>query len=239
MRILYLFIGLLSLLPESLPANTDRPALPEFSAVYKLLYGGFEIGEIRRSVQQTGPDTYRYESDSNSSGMAALFYDNQIREISEWSYKNNQFIPGHYSYTKTRNKKIYKIGINFDWNKKISLNRINRQQLQLKLENGFLDRLLYQYVIMVDLMNGKFPEQYTVVDARKIKTYEFQKAEKEKINTPLGDLQTIRINMNKKGEKSTLSLWCSEEYHFLPIKIESTDEDGRTVTALINSIEKL
>ncbi len=237
MRILKLLIFLVFLYSPGQITATEQHQLPVFAVTYNLYYSGLEIGEIKRTVKQLDSGEYQYESTSKSAGVAALFYDDLINEKSIWNYQAGKFIPVRYSYVRNRKEKKREINIDFNWDKKISYNQINNQQLQLELEDGFLDKLLYQYVIMVDLKNGNLPGEYTVIDARKVKTYEFELQGKEIVNLPMGKFPAVKINMNPKGEKSTLSFWCSDQYGFLPVKIVSIDDDGKQITAVLNSVQ--
>ena len=46
----------------------------------------------------------------------------------------------------------------------------------------------------------------------------------EKVNTPLGDLNTIKVQNTKPDDVRKLIFWCAPELKYLPVKIEHTEK---------------
>ena len=67
------------------------------------------------------------------------------------------------------------------------------QKLKMETKNGILDKLLSQFMIMIDLKLGNIPEKYIIADGGKIKEYAFKKIKDEIIKTPLGNFNTIKL----------------------------------------------
>ena len=101
------------------------------------------------------------------------------------------------------------------------------------------DKLSYQLAIMYDLQNGKTEFEYSIADKRKFKNYYFKVVGNEDIATPLGSLQTVKIErVMEKGEKSTV-LWCAPSLGFLPVRIEQNEKGGDEFSLMIKSVEGL
>ena len=49
---------------------------------------------------------------------------------------------------------------------------------------------------------------------------------KRKSETTLGKFNTVKYVRNKPGEKEKSIIWCANDLHYLPIKLENTDDDG-------------
>ena len=113
---------------------------------------------------------------------------------------------------------------------------VNGKKSTLELKPGMTDKLLYQLDIMHNLEMGRYPASYTVVDGTKIKTYNFEYLGEEFLETPIGRLNTVKIIRQKPGEKENLILWCAGELHFLPVKVETTDDEGSITTAMITTL---
>jgi len=78
------------------------------------------------------------------------------------------------------------------------------------------------------------------VDGAKIKTYKLKDLGEESIDTPVGKFNTRKFSRLKSGNKDRITLWCAEELYFLPIKIESIDDDDGSITiATINQLSGL
>ena len=58
----------------------------------------------------------------------------------------------------------------------------------------------------------------------------------EIVQTPLGPLQAAKLQRIKHDDQSRLIIWAAPSLKYLPVKVESTDEDGRTTTALIQTL---
>ena len=105
----------------------------------------------------------------------------------------------------------------------------------MKTEDGVLDKLLYQLIIMVDLKSGKIPNKYIIADGGKIKEYRFEKIKEEVIETAIGSFNTTKLARYKKNKQETF-LWCAHELNFLPIKVITKEKDGRISKAIIKSL---
>ena len=211
----------------------------EFSASYKLYGKGMEVADIVRTFQHTRDDRYIYRSESQTTGLVSLFRDDHIIEESRWKLANGELIPLDYSYRHTGSKKNRDVDIRFDWDKGEIINRVNDHTWKMPLEKGVLDKLLYQFAIMVDLQRGLFPETYTIADGGKMKTYHFEHLGRETVSTPLGKLDTIKILRQKPDDTRRSVFWCAEQFNYLPVKVRHTEDDGLETTAIIQSLTGL
>jgi len=233
MRLFKQYILFTMLLPSG-AVMADEQVPSSFKATYKLYTSGMEIAETERSISKAGNNEYIYRSESRTIGLAALFRDDHIVEQSQWRVIDRQLYPLDYSYVRYRGEKDREVNIHFDWDNNLITSHINNKKTKnIPLESGVLDKLLYQYAIMRDLQNGQFPETYTIADGRKMQTYYFNRMGVEKINTPLGDLDTIKVQHIKPNDERKLVFWCAPGLKYLPVKIEHTEEDGRVTTAVL------
>ena len=222
------------------PALADnQQTLPVFRAIYKLYTSGLEIGETVSTISKSSCNEYNYRSESRATGIVAMFFKDHVIENSRWRFSDNKFIPIDYSYVRYRGEKDKEINIRFDWENKLLRNQVNEKKYELPLTEGMQDRLSYQYVLMQDLQSGHVPEKYSVADGRKIKIYFFEKAGEEKVTTPLGDLETVKLFRSRGNDERKLVLWCAPKYGYLPVKIEKTEDDGRLINALIQDVDGL
>lgn len=224
---------LFTMLLASGAVMADEQVPSSFKATYKLYYSGMEVAETERSMSKAGNDEYIYRSESRTTGLAAVFRDDHIVEQSQWRVIGRQLYPLDYSYVRT-GKKDREVMIHFDWDKDLITSQVNNITWETPLESGVLDKLLYQYAIMRDLQNGHFPETYMIADGgKKMQPYYFNRMGEEKVNTPLGDLDTIKVQNTKPDNVRKLIFWCAPELKYLPVKIEHTEKDGGVTTAVL------
>ena len=102
-----------------------------------------------------------------------------------------------------------------------------------------MDKLLYQFAIMFDLQAGRKDLEYTIADGGKVKYYDFEPIGNETINTPLGELQSLKFIHHKEGSERSVTLWCAPQLQFLPVKVENDEKDGSRTVAIVKSVKGL
>ncbi len=215
------------------------PAPKPFTAYYTVTVGNINAGEIRRSLSVTEQGQFVFESETKSSGLAALFVKDHIIERSVWRYKNQRPQPLHFQYQKTGGKKERKYALSFDWNTGVVKDESTADPWQAPLDKGAQDRLLYQLTLMYDLQNGRTEFEYPLVDGHKLKNYRFQKVAEEMIETPLGPLKTVKLSRILESDDKTVTLWCAPSLDYLPVRIEQNEKDGDRFSATIRAVEGL
>ena len=208
---------------------------PFFEVNYKLYSDGTRIGLMERKFFKNQDNSYVFRSESKTTGLISLFRKDHITEVSNWNFIDSNFFPLNYTYQHTGNKKNRDVEINFNWNSEVIVNRVNDSVWKMKTEDGVLDKLLYQLIIMVDLKSGKIPNKYIIADGGKIKEYRFEKIKEEVIETAIGSFNTTKLARYKKNKQETF-LWCAHELNFLPIKVITKEKGGRISKAIIKSL---
>jgi hypothetical protein len=233
----YSFLVFLLLTANQLMADEAHPL--SFQATYKLFSGGLEIAQMERTMSKSAGDEYIYRSKTQTIGLVAVFHKDLIEEESRWKLVDGEVFPVNYSYNRSKGKKNRKVNIFFDWDNNVMINEIRDQRLNMPLESGVLDKLLYQYALMRDVKNNNFPITYNIADGGKMKTYHFERLGDETIQTPLGNFNTVKIQSNESKDDKKLVIWCAPELKYLPIKVEHTEEDGRVTTAVIQTLTEI
>ena len=198
-----------------------------------------EVGLMERQFFKQEDGSYKFRSESKTTGLISLFKKIHIIEESKWDFIDTGFKPLLYKYHHTKNKKNREVEISFDWSKQKIVNRVNDSVWHMQTEKGILDKLLYQLTIMSDLKAGTVPESYTIADGGKIKHYEFEHLSDEDIETPLGKFKSIKLARHKPNSKQETVLWCAYDLEFLPIKVVNKEKDGRLTTAIIETLNGL
>jgi len=235
---------LLQLSPvSSAMAENNQNALPianNFTVEYTLRSGLFKIGNSRRSLTSLQNGLYVFESYTRPAGMLSVFFNGDITERSLWKYENNIAVPVEYSYIDTNEKNKRDAVLKFDWEKSVVTNDINGDPWQLKIERGTQDKLLYQISIMIDLVKDKNRTKfrYLVADGGKLRTYDAEIIQREKIKTPAGEFDAVKIT--REDKKSITTLWCAPSLSYLPVRIEHYKKKPNTrINAYLTSFSGL
>jgi hypothetical protein len=222
------------------PLRADESVPAPFEASFKIVRNGMKVAEMHSSLSRLDNDNYIYRSETNSTGLASIFYKLHVLEESHWYLHEQQIKPLNYSYDRIKKKKEKHKKTVFDWKNMQAHYVGDGTKSSFELQAGMTDKLLYQINLMHDLKMGHTPTSYTVVDGAKIKTYKLKYLGEESIDTPIGRFNTMKFSRLKSGNKDRITLWCAEDLHYLPIKVESIDDDDGSVTiATINQLTGL
>lgn len=207
----------------------------EFIATYDVYRSGLKVAKMERRVVRQADGSLQLSSDTRVTGLASLFRDDQIVETSIWKFDTGRIIPQYYEYRHTGSKKQRNVTIEFDWENHQITNSVNGSSWKMPAQEGMLDKLVYQYSIMLDLKAGKSDLSYRVADGGLEKVYEFRQVGEEIVETPLGKLQTVKHSRHfAEGDRQSV-FWSAPELDYLPVKLENTD-DGEKTVVLINSL---
>ncbi len=233
-----LFI-LLAGLAVGAPAAQDWPLdwpVP-FEVTYSVYRKGAKIATMQRRFVRLEDGNYQYRSETNTTGLVALFRRDKIIEETTWKNNEEALFPLHYRYRHTGGKKERHVVVEFDWDKKTITNSINGAAWQMPTRARIMDKLLYQLAIMKDLKEGRRPLAYTIADGGKIKPYHFEVLGEEVIETPLGQFATIKLFRHKPGSRRQSTLWCAPRLHYLPVRLENIEKDGGKTMVEISALQ--
>jgi len=211
----------------------------EFIAEYDIHTRGLKVAEMQRRLSLRDDGTFSYRSETAASGLASIIRNDKITEESIWQLNDNRIIPKRYEYRHIRAKKNRHVNIIFDWDKKRIINLVNDSSWTMPAEPGMLDKLLYQYAIMLDLDAGEKNISYLISDGGKRKMYDFRITGEETIKTPIGNFQALKLARNRPDSDRETVFWCASEIGYLPVKIEHTETSGTKTLVIISSLSGL
>lgn len=216
-----------------LPANAGT-LKPYFPATYRVTKGGFPLGLAERRLEPGKNGTLVFTSKAHPTGLAALFVSDRIVERSVLHRNDDHLQPLSYSYDQSGGKHHRQWSLRFDWTAKHVTS--SHEDIQHKLAPNTQDLLSFQLAMMLDLQAGKRNFTYPIVDRKEMHDYRFKTVGHQVLRTPVGRLKTLKlVHKDIQGEGS-FEIWCAENYGFLPVRIERTDEDGDKVTMDLHSM---
>ena len=220
-------LTLFLLLCLSLPAYTLGDALSpdnlpaEFRAEYVAEYRGLPVRArgIRELIRL---EDGRYRLTSSAKSMFI-----KISETSEFVLDGDTLLPADYQYTRTGIGKNKSESSHFNWED----GELLANGETFELSDSAFDKLSYQYQLQRDvaeaIQSGKVQEvlEYTVTDEANSKQYRFEIVGKEAIDTPLGELMTVRVDRIREGSDRQTSFWLAVDHEFLLVRLEQIEDD--------------
>jgi Protein of unknown function (DUF3108) len=208
-----------------------------FEANYTIRVKGAQIAKMTRRFSRLDNGAYQYQSETRTTGLISIFRKDHIVERSLWQLESDKLVPIDYYYDHSGGKKDRQVSISFDWENQRITNSIDGSSWKMPTSPNIMDKLLYQLALMYDLQAGKESLRYTVADGGKTKIYNFEILGLETLKTPLGELQTVKLERHKPNSRRKSTLWCAKELEYLPVKVENIEKDGKITVALIKSLE--
>ncbi len=227
-----------TLMLVSLSIQAEGKFPPPFKAHYQLYSGGLPVGQGTRQLSYLENGHLKFESQSHTTGVLALFRDDKIFEQSIFSLKNGQVSPLVYIYDQKSSKKPKYLKVQFDWPNKVAHSTNKQENWEIPINNGILDKLVYQLVVMQNLAQGKKNLTYQFVDKDKAKVYTPKFLGKEQLETGMGTIDTLKYQRISSNKKRSTTLWCAPDLHYLPVRVDH-DEKGYLISTVLQSVEGL
>ncbi len=233
MRIVALAAGIIIALGSmGVSAQASGQMLPEFKAEYDVYRSGVKIARLERSFTRQADGNLLYRSETNVTGLASMFRKDRIIEESRWQYTKGKVVPLFYQYLHTGTSRDRNVTVEFDWKSGLVTNSVNGSPWRMTASEGILDKLLYQYSIMLDMQAGKSSLRYTVADGGTEKIYVFKKLGEETLETALGNLNTIKMERHRADSDRNSVFWSAPDVGYLPVKLENIDDGVKTVVVI-------
>ena len=212
--------------------NAAQAAPPQHvELTFEIKFGAMRLGIGEDRLTHDG-NQYQVYSDTIPKGIAALFIDN-IRRESKGTITQSGLRP--VSFIERGRKKGIRAA-EFDWtNNRLRLTEGDANQV-VELPKGSIDQASLPYAFA---FAGGIPDDFSVhvTDGRRIKEYRYRIVGRERIETTLGEMETIHIErLTDPDSKRSFEFWVAPEHHYLPVQLRFTDKKGRLFESLVTAI---
>ena len=226
------FIGLLLVLAQA--AMGQVYALPRaFDADFSVAKGRMTLGNLHASLKYNG-NQYQYRKSTKATGLAALLTGIKITENSDGQFVEDTIKPRNYLYNQSRRNKSRIEKIRFTGNKAVG--SYKGKSYTFSVSANALDRGSVELALAQDLVKNKPRLIYPVIENGKKKNLTFARQGQEKIKTPAGTFNTIKLTVVRNTNKRNTTLWLAKELDYMPVKIRH-NEKGDVITTVIKNFK--
>ncbi|MEH6443855.1 MAG: DUF3108 domain-containing protein [Oceanospirillaceae bacterium] len=185
-------------------------------------------GTLIRKLTKGKDDQWLFK-DNISSFLAS------IEESSQLKISGNKIQPQKYHYLRKVLGKKKKRDISFKWSQKTAIDRSNNS---IALQADTQDRLSYQLQLQMDLQRGQRGKfSYPVVKNSSIDIMKFIEIGTETISTPIGDLKSIKLKLDRgENAKRETYIWFSTEHNFVISQLLQIETDGQSYSIVLNKL---
>lgn len=219
MKYISLLLSLCFLIPLT---GTAATTVKDFSAEYSLYHNQLFVGESKRQLSSSNHSLI-FSSFTETAGLAALFADIKINEVSKLAFKNNQLNFVSYQYTEKNKNKNETYQLSLAKNQQF-YNSHTKQHYPAA--NNLQDTLGFTVAIMQDLQAGQRDIKYTIAEKDNLKSYRLKFIQKENISSNLGNISTLKMEHYDPASKLRFTFWCAENMNFIPLKIRKINHKG-------------
>ncbi|MBL4821324.1 MAG: DUF3108 domain-containing protein [Gammaproteobacteria bacterium] len=201
-----------------------------YSAVYKATSRGLSA-TAHRSLERRDDQQYVLENTLNVTVAGARL--GRIKEISIFTWTNNRLQPVAYRYSQSGISRKRE-RIQFDWKNNSATSTEDDESWTLKLTPNVIDKLGYQLLLRQELQHTDNTQlEFQIIDTHEIETHRFRVAGRELLETPLGKLNTVKIERVADGDsKRSTAFWLAADWNMLLVRLVQTSRSG-AVTELM------
>jgi hypothetical protein len=152
-----------------------------------------------------------------------------------WRWSGSQIKPQTYLYHHFGGKKQRRVELTFNWETGIVTNTVDNDPWSMAVPDDALDKLIYQFSIMLDLQNNPGELIYPVADGGHLKIYHFEIVGEETVQTPMGTYKAVKIN--RIGGKRPTTIWCAKELDYMAVRIEQEEDSGVKLKMILRDLE--
>ena len=205
--------------------------LVPYTATYQFNLNGQLTGTATRVLSKQADNQYRYQF--NAAAMIA-----NANELSDFKFDGQKVQSLHYENTKQVLFKTKKSTVDFDWLKNQASTQRNGEALQYALtEPSTLDPLNLEIQIRQDLSKkSTLKGKYSLGDAKGVNPLAFELDGAEKITTPYGEIDTIKVSRVHQSSDRKTQFWLAKSLNYLPVKVVQID-DGAIYTIELQSYQ--
>jgi hypothetical protein len=194
--------------------------------------GTMHLGEGRDVLEHDGKQ-YSVVSESKTVGLAAFFYKMNIHRESRGLITRTGLRPLHFEEERSRKSKR---AADFDWDAKQIKLTDGENTTTVVLPDNTFDQTSFTYAFAFRSPDDELPPVH-LTDGRRLSDYKYQMVGKEKIKTPIGELETVHFQKVREGDdKRGFEVWLAIAHHYLPVQIRFIEKDGTVLDSTVTAI---
>jgi hypothetical protein len=196
-----------------------------FNATFSVSRGSITLGKLELEFTLDEQLSYSYHAHTQPGFLVSWFSGDEAVEESRGKIAAEVVVPENYSYRETRNEED-NAKVSFDWSALKAYTSSGGVTWAQEIEDGTQDRLSQQLMLRLELARGKPEVTYRVADGGKLKDYRFQVVGRERLSTPRGELECLKVQRSKASRAPDYTIWFAPELDYLPVKIERQQGSG-------------
>ena len=195
--------------------------------VYETSFKGIPAGSLVLTLTTgSSANAWHYETRALPNVLASLVINSSAREQGWFSVTTDGVIPQHYLLESGEKNSRHNTELSYDWTANHITGQVEGVALTISAPTQLQDVSSIRIAPTQDLLEGREPHEYTLLDGREIKTFVYTRFGSEHLNTALGDVDTVIFNSLRKGADPngrSWRYWYAPSLGWLPVRIEQRE----------------
>ena len=210
--------------------------LKPYQASYQGIWHGMTVAMSDLKLEQTG-DTWTMSSSSSARGLgrlaAGVFPPRQVSVVRVTAAGVQP-----QSFKSEGGDSARSSDLSYDWQAHPVTGTLDGARLEQPLAPGVQDDGSVQLALMVELLAGRTPSSFLMIDQHGPRAYQFARDGEATLATPIGAIPTVIYRSQKAGSPRITRFWCASHQGYVPVKVEQTKGDEVQWTMEIRSLSR-
>ena len=226
----------LALTATALTGIARADELRPYQASYSGLWHGMLVAVSDLRLEHTG-DRWTTSSSSTARGIgrlaAGIFPPRQVSVVRVTASGVQPL-----SFRSEGGDRARATDLSYDWETARVTGRLEGARVDQPLAAGMQDDGSVQLALMVELLAGRTPSGFRMLDRSGTREYQFARDGEAILQTPFGPVPTVVYRAQKAGSPRITRFWCAPERGYVPMKVEQTKGDDVQWTMEIRSFTR-
>jgi len=201
-------------------AVPDDAALRPFKAEFVLDWKGIDAASATLELTRQAGNHYTYVSRNTARGLFRAVLPGELMQTSQLLVEAGQVKPLSYRGDDGTADTRRDVSLDFDWERLRVTGTAEQKPVDLAAQAGVQDIMSVQIALIVDLLAGRKPAMYTLVDTNRIKEYLYSGEGSARLDTTLGPLETQIWSSRRPGSDRVTRVWYAPSLGYVPVKAE-------------------
>jgi len=210
--------------------------LKPFEASYAWSWHGMTVAVSSVKLEKRG-DTWVYASKSSPRGLGKMFSERPVQK-STLRVTEKGVLPLSYEADDGTSSTKRDANVQFDWEHNRVTGAYEDVKVDMPLQPGIQDDLSVQIALMVELLAGREPAQFQMIDKNTVREYRYTREAEESVSTPFGKIETIVYRSQKTGSPRVTRFWCAPSRGYIPMRVEQKKDDDVQWTMQVQSVKR-
>jgi hypothetical protein len=217
------------------PAPGD--ALKPFEVSYSWIWHGMTVAVSTLRLEHEQGDRWVYRAKSEPRGMGRLFSERPVQE-SVMEITEAGVRPLTYKADDGTSSTKRDVNVQFDWEHSRVTGVYEDHKVDMPMSPGIEDDLSVQIALMVELLRGRTPDEFSLLNGDSVREYRYSRDGEETLTTPAGTLQTVIFRSEKQYSPRVTRFWCAPSLGYIPLRVQQKRNDDVEWTMQVQRVKR-